>query len=314
MDIPSQVQDIHIEIAAVVVTHNRQDMLARCLNALKKQTRLPGFVIVVDNASTDGTAELLLEQSVIWSGRLITVHLPTNSGGAGGFEVGMVAALASDCEWVWVMDDDADPAVDALQYLMVHLDGKNQVLGCLAGNDGLERRELCWPPFLKNGKLVLFAHDLPGPKVEVEGLPFLGFLIHRSMIEQVGPPDGSLFLSLDDIEYCERLKQAGARFFLVRDSFISHPLPERRIVHFAGLTFVLVRQAPWKNYYNARNRLIVAHRYYGLKLWTATLPSVLLRMLFAVLTGPSPWGQILAYSRAILDGFLGRVGPKIIRQ
>ncbi len=301
-------------VAGIIVTRNRRQLLVSCLEALKTQTSPLANVIVVDNASTDGTTALLDHLTKVWEGRLITVQLCRNSGGAGGFASGLRAALNTRAHWFWLMDDDAEPARGALEHLTAYLGDKDQVLASVSGRDSPKGRELCWPPIGDGGKLFFYSHELPEGKNKVVSLPFLGFMIHRSLVERVGLPDAGLFISLDDVEYSERLKRAGAELFLVRDSFISHPLPERRILRIAGHSFVLVRQAPWKNYFNARNRLIVARRYYGLKLWTSTFPSVLLRMLFAILSGPSPRGQILAYSQAIVDGFLGRVGPRIIRQ
>lgn len=170
--------------------------------------------------------------------------------------------------------------------------------------------EICWPPVSPTGTPLRYSGELAEPVLEVGSLPFLGFMIHRDMVERGGLPDEEFFISCDDIEYCERLKKVGARFFLVRDSVISHPLPDRHILRLFGQTLIVVRQAAWKNYYNARNRLIVARRHYGRRLWTTTLPSVLLRLFHAVLYGPQPLQQLMAFAQGILHGLLGRVGQR----
>ena len=95
-------------LVAVVVTYQRLDQLRVTLQALLDQpTRDLSAVLVVDNASQDGTAEWLAGQS---DARLITLTLPENRGGAGGFEAGMRHAVEHlSPDWIVVMDDDARP-------------------------------------------------------------------------------------------------------------------------------------------------------------------------------------------------------------
>jgi rhamnopyranosyl-N-acetylglucosaminyl-diphospho-decaprenol beta-1,3/1,4-galactofuranosyltransferase len=297
-------------VVAIVVTHNRMALLLKCVAALRRQRASSLVIVVVNNASTDGTGAWLTEQTEHEGEQLYRVDLPQNRGGAGGFKAGIEEALKTDCQWFWIMDDDAEPGIDALQFMLRHCTDNTRVLGSLAAHDHGSGFEICWPPISQDGSILCFSSDLPGPIFEVGSLPFLGFLIHRDLVEQVGLPDESFFLSCDDLEYCERLKRVGARLFLVRDSIISHPVPDRRIVRLFTLTFILIRQAAWKNYYNARNRIILARRYHGAKLWTATLPSVLLRMIFALLYGPEPLRQFRAFTLGILHGLLGRAGQK----
>jgi rhamnopyranosyl-N-acetylglucosaminyl-diphospho-decaprenol beta-1,3/1,4-galactofuranosyltransferase len=302
--------DPNPSVVAIVVTHNRMALLLKCVAALRRQRASSPVIVVVNNASTDGTGAWLAEQTKHGGEQLHGVILPQNRGGAGGFKAGIEAALKTDCQWFWLMDDDAEPGIDALQHLLHHCADGARVLGSLAARGRGSGSEICWPPISHDSIPVRFVRDLPANILEVGSLPFLGFLIHRDLVEQVGLPDESFFLSCDDLEYCERLKRVGARFFLVRDSIISHPVPDRRIVRLFTLTFILIRQAAWKNYYNARNRIILARRYHGAKLWTATLPSVLLRMFFALLYGPDPLRQLRAFTLGILHGFLGRAGQK----
>ena len=72
-----------MQVAAVVVTWNRRELLREALAALRAQTLPPVCIVVVDNASTDGTDELLREEAE--HGDLDVVRLGKNTGGAGGF-------------------------------------------------------------------------------------------------------------------------------------------------------------------------------------------------------------------------------------
>ena len=101
-------------MVAVVVTYNRRDLLIESLTAVLGQTRAPDTVIVVYNASTDDTAQLV-------GGRFPAVRLVTarrNTGGAGGFAYGLALALADAAGLVWLMDDDTVPEPGALQAML----------------------------------------------------------------------------------------------------------------------------------------------------------------------------------------------------
>ncbi|MEO8329954.1 MAG: glycosyltransferase, partial [Candidatus Nanopelagicales bacterium] len=101
-------------VHAVVVAYNRRELLHDALTAISEQSLVPDVVHVIDNASTDGTAEMVREQFPD-----VRLHqLSSNTGGAGGFAVGLAHALADAAEWVWLMDDDTVPTHDALQHLV----------------------------------------------------------------------------------------------------------------------------------------------------------------------------------------------------
>ena len=102
-------------VAVVVVTYNRADLLARMLEGLARLERRPDAVIVVDNASTDHTREVLESATGL---ELVAVHLEENTGGAGGFHLGVQEAWERGFDRVWLMDDDVVPAPDCLTVLM----------------------------------------------------------------------------------------------------------------------------------------------------------------------------------------------------
>ncbi len=104
----------HERVVAVVVTWNRRDLLAESLRAIQHQTEPPEQTIVVDNASDDGTAELLRRDFA----SLDVVSTVAKLGGAGGFAVGLDRALRTRCDAVWLMDDDTIPEPTALAALL----------------------------------------------------------------------------------------------------------------------------------------------------------------------------------------------------
>ncbi|MFX5615039.1 glycosyltransferase, partial [Acinetobacter baumannii] len=78
-----------------------------CLQSVLSQTRAPDHVLVVDNASTDGTGEMLKEEFP----EVEVLRLPENQGGAGGFHEGIKRAYEAGYDWIWLMDDDGLPKV-----------------------------------------------------------------------------------------------------------------------------------------------------------------------------------------------------------
>jgi GT2 family glycosyltransferase len=104
-------------VVAVVVTWNRLELLQESLAAVHGQTHAPAAIVVVDNDSTDGTRELL-DSSYAADLGLDVVHLRQNTGGAGGFAVGIEQALLHHPDLVWLLDDDTVPTPDAAEELV----------------------------------------------------------------------------------------------------------------------------------------------------------------------------------------------------
>src|SRR5215210_1526363 len=99
---------------AVVVTYNRRELLSACLGAIAAQTRAPDHLLVVDNASTDGTRDMVAGEHP----QAELLALPENRGSSGGFHAGMARAHGAGATWIWVMDDDTIPRPEALERLL----------------------------------------------------------------------------------------------------------------------------------------------------------------------------------------------------
>ena len=117
--------------AAVVVTHNRIDLLKQCVAHLENQT-CACDILIVDNASTDGTAQWLESKP-----ELNYRNTGANLGGAGGFNLGMRWAVEKGYDFVWVMDDDCLPQSEALQKLL-------EADGILEGSYGWLSSSVLW--------------------------------------------------------------------------------------------------------------------------------------------------------------------------
>lgn len=290
--------------AAVVVTYNRAALLLQALAAIQAQTLIPDRIFVVDNASTDDTRAKLSDHHLKPGASFTVIGLRENTGGAGGFAAGMHAAIEAGCEWIWMMDDDALPYPDALERLLDIASEPENIYGSLAVNGF----HTSWPTTLLDDELTTdLASEVP-MQCRVESIPLLGFLVHRQLIRRVGYPDPGFFIAADDIEYCLRARRAGAEIFIAGQSRIEHPRAQQYVINIMGAKIRCLSLPPWKRYYDMRNRLLIARKYYGFKMLYQTIPGSLARMAFALMKEHRKIDQLRACVAGIIDGLLGRKG------
>ena len=197
-------------VAAVVVTYNRRDLLLESLAAGLGQTRAPDQVIVVDNASEDGTAAAV-------RGQFPSVHLAElrrNSGGAGGFAGGMALALADGADLIWLMDDDTVPEPGALNALLGARD-RMAAQDRSGGPPALVASQVLWTdgrehpmntprrkPFAaKAERLAAAAVGC----VPIRSASFVSVLVDAAECRRRGLPRADYFLWNDDFEFTTRL-------------------------------------------------------------------------------------------------------------
>jgi GT2 family glycosyltransferase len=235
---------------AVVVTFNRHDKVTRVIDHLLAQAQRPDQVLVIDNASTDGTPQALAPYE---NDDLVkVVRLPKNTGGAGGFSTGMAMAYEQGFDFVWLMDDDCYPERGALDELHVGLakaeSSMNMRLPYACSVVKWVDGEICemnnpgttwdW------GRLLARGHD----SVLVTYCSFVSVLIPRWAITRFGLPYEEYFIWFDDREYTLRLDQAGPGVQCLR-SIVVHDLGENRGVNFSDVN----EKNIWKFEYGARN-------------------------------------------------------------
>ncbi|MFT4010982.1 MAG: glycosyltransferase family 2 protein [Nocardioidaceae bacterium] len=211
-------------VVAVVVTWNRRILLERILRAIDAQTRRPDAVIVVDNASTDGSAELA--RGLGLTTPLTVIELPTNTGGAGGFHAGLAAAIQADADLVWLMDDDGTPPPGCLATLLPYAEAFDFWGPAVVAEHDPGR--LCFPIRLPGRAAVV--HDVVDAEAAatdgvIDGvvIPFNGVLVTHELVERIGLPREEFFIWGDDVEYLWRAKRAGARTGTIIAARFAHP-------------------------------------------------------------------------------------------
>ncbi|WCT71895.1 glycosyltransferase family 2 protein [Sphingomonas naphthae] len=212
-------------ICAVVLTFNRKDLLEECLAAILAQTRACTRVLVVDNASTDGTFEMLEDR---WAGRVEVHRLPVNIGAAGGFNRGMRLGHLSGADFLWVMDDDVIPEPDALEKLVEAraslaeraidppflLSVARSPKGIVTNTPDIDRARNAlsyadWPALLGEGL------------VAVQRATFVSILLPRATLDRFGLPIADMFIWGEDTEFTVRVtrQQPG---YIVGRSAVTH--------------------------------------------------------------------------------------------
>jgi len=194
-----------VTVAAVVVTWNRLDLLREALPAVLGQTRPPDRVIVVDNASTDGTPAAVRDE---FPG-VDLVSLPQNTGGAGGFAYGLALAQAAGTDLAWLMDDDTVPGPEALAAL----------LGARRSYSGPAPALIASRVMWTDGR----PHPMNTPRVKplasraeraaaaaagcvpVRSASFVSVLADLAAAQRSGLPQADYFLWNDDFEFTARL-------------------------------------------------------------------------------------------------------------
>jgi GT2 family glycosyltransferase len=295
------------KVFAVIVTYNRLPLLQLCVHAIQKQSRQPDQILIIDNDSTDGTDVWLHNYNNSLSSNVTYIKLSENLGGAGGFSEGIRHSLFHGAEWVWMMDDDAEPLPNALEELLNVATDPEHIYGSVAING----ENTSWGlSLVDKGNLgVNKIEDIPD-RARVIFLPFLGFMIHREMVERIGLPDAGFFIAADDVEYCMRAEQAGAHIIVAGKSHINHPKADIYVIRFLGIEVNCLRLPTWKRYYDVRNRLMIARKYYGYRLFTQTIPGSFIRLFGTLFNEPQKVAQLWAFAAGFVDGMLGIKGKR----
>jgi rhamnopyranosyl-N-acetylglucosaminyl-diphospho-decaprenol beta-1,3/1,4-galactofuranosyltransferase len=241
------------KVCAVVVTYNRKNLLIECLESLRKQSRPIQGIYLIDNASTDGTSELLLEKDYLrklppknlnepWEkefaiqnltdGNEIKLHyvkMHENTGGAGGFYEGVKRGYEKGYDWLWLMDDDVIPESNCLEILYKnyrYLSNYVKVGFICPSPYNIDSNPdvMSLPPIAykvdKFFYISLYRDD--NQVLPVLSCGFGGVLVSSLSIKEVGFPIKEFFIWNDDYEWTRRITRNGFYGFISLDCRIIH--------------------------------------------------------------------------------------------
>ncbi len=272
---------------AAVMTYNRRESLRACLSAVAHQTVAPAWTLVIDNASTDGTTEMLASE---FPGVEVR-RMEENLGCTGATWEALRAALAHGASYVWLFDDDAIPEPTCLEVLVREMRAREH-------RDGT--------PSL--GQIRPTVADPSTGERRGGGLSH-GGLLPAAVLQAVPFPTPELFIEYDDKSYTQLVRRAGYEIVRLPDVLVRHPVRRRK-----RLRDILrhgYQLQPWRTYYAIRNRLYVSlYLVPSVRLFLRAVAVTVVELTLLTAFGRPRRGQLLLL-RGVLDGLGGRLGRRV---
>ena len=230
----------------LIVTYNRLSKLKKLIESLDLAYNNDFNLLIIDNYSNDGTYEYLHEISDKKRYKFFIYRTDKNLGGSGGFNLGFQKAIEIGFEWLYVGDDDAYPFVDFFvksSNIINTFPEVKVICSAVYNQNGIDlnhRRDykLSLMNF-KDHSVPLTVYKLQKSKIRI--FSFVGTLINKNVIANVGLPLKDYFLWWDDTEYSIRVSK----------KFDIYLFPELKVYH----DTIEDNAISWKLYYGIRNRL-----------------------------------------------------------
>ena len=285
-----------IKLLALNKTYNRLPLLKECIQAVLGQTWNSFDILVIDNHSTDGTREYL--QTLEGKGDISFLRLEQNTGGSGGFHIGIREALRQGYSHIWLMDDDTVPDIHAAERLL----SADRLLG--------EYGFLVSLPVWKDGSLCKMNLPLPGQfrrekgRILQEGLlpvrkaTFVSMLLKADIVREVGLPIKEFFIWGDDQDYTERISKK-YKCYLVLSSVVQHKTKN-------NLGSDISTDSPERierYFYAYRNELYIAKRNGILSLGFYFVRAFYSLIKILLFSKEKKWTRVLWLFRGMIAGF-----------
>ena len=196
------------KVVAIVVTYNRKKLLQQCVEKLKNQTKSLD-ILIIDNASTDGTENLFND---VEDSNVKYYNTGANLGGAGGFSFGIKKAVESGYDYLWILDDDTMPTPTAVEVLLrkdKELDGE---YGFLSSKALWKDDSICTMNIQKQTKWKQVRNfDV---EQTVQYASFVSLFMRASIVKKVGLPYKEFFIWADDWEYTRRISKTKKSYYI----------------------------------------------------------------------------------------------------
>lgn len=292
------------QIVATVVTYNRKELLAECINALLN-SEMPCDILIVDNFSTDGTEESI--KPFLANKRVNYVNTGANLGGAGGFNFAINYASQLNYEYFWLMDDDTIVHSDTLVKLMTTAKKLDNKFGFLCSFANFTDGTACKMNIPTLSKRWFEMNGKISGVLRVEKATFVAFLVRKEAVKKVGLPIKDFFIWADDSEYSYRLTQSYP-CYLVSDSQVTHKMKQNADANFN--TFLSEDSSRVERYfYSFRNRYFIAKEQGFKSVFSFTLKLVGFLLLTPFLAKNSRWKKTKIVFNGLIKGIT--FNPKI---
>jgi len=256
-------------VFVIILNNNRREDTLACLASLSQSDYKNIRVILLDNASTDGSVDAVCHKYA----EIQIIPLRENLGYAGNNNIGIKAALEQGAEWVFILNDDtvldltclsmliqigeSDPAIGIMGPMVYHHDEPDviQSAGGMLGK--------YWQS-IHLGQNELDHGDFKSPR-QVEWISGCAILVRRAVIEQIGILDPGYFLYWEEIEWCIRASRASWKIVHVPLARLWHKGVKRDY-----------QPMPYVTYYLTRNHLFTLAKHKApMTAWIYTLVQII---------------------------------------
>lgn len=283
-------------VVSVILNSNHRADTLQCLRSLARQTYRHRHDIVLDNQSTDGSAEAIRRDYP----DVEIITLEDNRGYAGNNNVGVRAAMARGADWILVLNEDTTLAPDCLERLveigdrdprvgilgpMVYHDDEPDVIQSAGGMLGRSWRSTHLGKNERDRGQYVTPH-------QVEWISGCGLMVRRAVVGDVGALDERFFLYWEETEWCTRAREAGWRIIHVPAAKMWHKGVQRA-----------PRPTPSQIYYDARNHLLLLATHRAPLVAWLYVWGQLLRTLVSWTVRPK-WRAMSAHRNALWHGIV----------
>lgn len=204
-------------IGVIICTYNKKEYVVKCIASLLRQTWKDFDILVVDNASSDGTGPKILKR---YGSKVSMEILPENRGGTGGFNAGMRRMMGKGYEFLLLLDNDVVLKEDCTEQLVAAMEHNPEI-----GIQGCKILKMDLPDIIQefgpmiNMNSVAFdvcyrgeKDSLPLPDLrDCDYVPACALIVRTSLVKKIGFLPEKNFIYYDDIEWCMRCREAGYR-------------------------------------------------------------------------------------------------------
>jgi len=270
------------KIGAILVSRNRRSHIEGVVNSLLEQTVALTRIVIVDNNSTDGTAEYLKGLS---KERIQVICLSYNAGHGASIAVALGQISLSDYDYFFFVEDDSAIRNDLVNQLLI-ISRKNTGFD-LIGSEG---------SIYTLGKKVSVKNATA--LTEVNFALFSGLLVKTQVFQKIGFPRSNFFMMCDDLEFCMRVVQGGFKCGVIN-------LDMHEALHIGSNNSS--RASIWRSYYQSRNRVLLLKYHFSLHnlldciIWQ-------IKLLYSAAINPFPITRIRYRLLGIFHGITGRDG------
>ena len=303
-----------MRILAHIHTMNDAAVIEQALEGLRRQTRPPDAILIVDNASTDGTLDRTFSETVT------IIRNPENLGTSGTVRIGLAHALKHGFDWAWLFDADSVPEPAALANLLAffaRLPQETREQVCfLAGWPLTATGEVKQKPIsLERSTLGFIPLTSDREFTECDCMIWSGTLFRMAAVARIGLPAADYVLDIAEIEYGYRARRLGFTSYIVHNSLVHHDVGRNagaahKVFRLGPINLKLSELSPQRCYYSIRNMIYFWLYQFKPRPMTVALRAVVRALVFILGFAVRPvshWPQLAACTRGIWDGLTGHI-------